>query len=115
MSSQNKIELPPPLDLSGWKIAPDALMIVGGILSVTGAIVSLHHDGGKEFSYSWLLSFMFFLTLSLGALLFVFIHHLSNAGWSVATRRVNEQLASLVFPWLAILFLPVAIFAKQIY
>ena len=85
-------------------------MVVGGILSIVGACVSL-----KEFGYSWLLSFMFFLTLSLGALMFVFIHHLSDAGWSVATRRVNEHLASLIFPWLAILFLPVGIFAKHIY
>jgi hypothetical protein len=110
MSSHEKTELPPPLDLSGWKIAPAVLMIVGGILSVIGACVSL-----KEFSYSWLLAFMFFLTLSLGALMFVFIHHLSDAGWSVATRRVNEHLASLIFPWLAILFLPIGILGKQIY
>ncbi len=110
MSSQNKIELPPPLDLSGWKIAPVVLMVIGGILSVIGAFVNL-----KEFSYSWLLSFMLFLTLALGGLLFVFIHHLSNAGWSVATRRVCEHIGSLLFPWLAILFLPVGIFAKQIY
>jgi hypothetical protein len=110
MSSHEKTDLQPPLDLSGWKIAPAVLMVVGGILSVVGAFVNL-----KEFSYAWLLSFMFFLTLSLGALMFVFIHHLSDAGWSVATRRVNEHIASLLFPWLAILFLPVALFGKIIY
>src|ERR1700676_4902936 len=116
MSSHNETaHLPPPLDLSGWRKAPAILIVGGGILSVIGAIVSFHHDDGKEFAYSWLLSFMFFLTLSLGGLLFVFIHHLSDAGWSVATRRVNEHLASLLFPWLAILFLPVGIFAKKIY
>ena len=114
MSSHNETtHLPPPLDLSGWKIAPAVLMVVGGILSVIGAIASFHHDDGKEFGCSWLLSFMFFLTLSLGALIFVFIHHLTDAGWSVATRRFNEHLASLLFPWLAILFLPVAIFAQE--
>ncbi|HEX3890772.1 MAG TPA: hypothetical protein VHX90_07980, partial [Verrucomicrobiae bacterium] len=66
MNSQNKTELPPPLDLSGWKIAPAVLMVVGAILSIIGGILS-----PKEFGYSWLLSFMFFLTLSLGALMFV--------------------------------------------
>jgi hypothetical protein len=43
------------------------------------------------------------------------VHHLTDAGWSVATRRVCEHLGSLMFPWLAILFLPIAIFAKHIY
>jgi hypothetical protein len=102
--------LPPPLDLSGWRKVPAVLMVVGGILSVIGAGVS-----PGDFGYSWLLAFMFYLTLSLGALLFVFIHHLSNAGWSVATRRVCEHLGSLLFPWLAVLFLPVGIFAMKIY
>jgi hypothetical protein len=110
MSSQPKTELPPPLDLSGWRMAPAALMVIGGVLSVIGLIAS-----PREFGYSWLLSFMFFLTLCLGALMFVFIHHLSNAGWSVATRRVNEHLASLLFPWMAILFLPIGILGLKIY
>ena len=58
---------------------------------------------------------MFFLSIALGALFLVMVHHLSDAGWSVATRRVCEHIASLLFPWLAILFLPVAFFAKYIY
>src|ERR1700734_390821 len=95
-------ELPPPLDLSGWRSAPKVLMVIGGILSVIGLIVS-----PKEFGYSWLVAFMFFLTLSLGALFFSIIHHLTDAGWSVATRRFCEHIGSLLFPWLAILFLPI--------
>ncbi len=39
---------------------------------------------------------MFFLTLALGALFLVIIHHLTDAGWSVATRRFCEHLASLL-------------------
>jgi hypothetical protein len=58
---------------------------------------------------------MFFLSITLGALFLVMVHHLSDAGWSVATRRVCEHIASLLFPWLALLFLPVAFFAKYIY
>jgi hypothetical protein len=102
--------LPPPLDLSGWRKLPLALMAIGAVLSVIGARVN-----PAEFGFSWLLAFMFFLSIALGALFLVIVHHLSDAGWSVATRRVCEHIASLLFPWLTLLFLPVALFAKSIY
>jgi hypothetical protein len=110
MSSHDKTELPPPLDLSGWRKAPGVLMLIGGILSLVGLVAD-----PQQFGFSWLLSFMFFLTLCLGALMFVFIHHLTDAGWSVATRRVNEHLASLLFPGMAILFLPIGLLGKDVY
>ncbi len=111
MSSPNDTNsLPPPLDLSQWRKAPAALMIAGAVLSLLGA-----WRNPAEFGLSWLLAFMFFLSIALGALFLVMVHHLSDAGWSVATRRVCEHIASLLFPWLALLFLPVAIFAKSIY
>ena len=50
---------------------------------------------------------MFYLSLALGALFLVMVHHLTDAGWSVGIRRFCEHIASLLFPWLAILFLPV--------
>ena len=102
--------LPPPLNLSGWRKLPTVLMAVGTVLSVIGVTMS-----PAEFGCSWLLAFMFFLSLALGALFLVMVHHLSDAGWSVATRRVCEHIAALLFPWLAVLFLPVAFFAKYIY
>ena len=105
----------PPLDLSGWRKLPTALIVIGGILSVIGALVSFRQDGGSEFGFSWLLAFMFYYSIALGALFLVMIHHLTDAGWSVGIRRFCEHLASLLFPWLAILFLPVLIFAKKIY
>jgi hypothetical protein len=111
MSSHNETtHLPPPLDLSGWRKLPTVLTTIGAILSVIGLIAS-----PREFGYSWLLSFMFFLTLSLGALFLAMIHHLTDAGWSVATRRICEHIASLLFPWLAILFVPIIFLAPKIY
>jgi hypothetical protein len=113
--SNETTHLPPPLDLSRWKSVPAILMVVGGILSLIGAIVSLRQDCGAEFGFSWLLAFMFYLTIALGALFWVVVHHLSDAGWSVATRRFCEHIASLLFPAMAILFIPVALLAKQIF
>lgn len=85
-------------------------MVVGGFVCVAGAGMRL-----KEFGYAWLLAFMFYLTIALGALFLVLIHHLSDAGWSVATRRFCEHIAAWLFPWLAILFVPVAALAPTIY
>jgi hypothetical protein len=108
-------DLPPPLDLSGWKKAPFALMAIGGIISIVGLFLSPKGHFGIDFGYSWLVSFMFFLTLALGGLFFAIVHHLTDAGWSVATRRFCEHIGSLLFPWLAILFIPIVLLAKQIY
>ncbi|MGA2788105.1 MAG: hypothetical protein ABSF60_11315 [Verrucomicrobiota bacterium] len=109
-SSNDNQSLPPPLDLSGWRKLPAILMVAGAVLSLIGAV-----QAPAEFGFSWLLAFMFFLSIALGALFLVMVHHLSDAGWSVAIRRVCEHIAALLFPWLAILFLPVAFFAKHIY
>jgi hypothetical protein len=110
MSTNETNELAPPLDLSGWRKMPKVMMVIGGILAVIGGIAN-----PIEFGYSWLTAFMFFLTLSLGALFLAIIHHLTDAGWSAATRRFCEHIASLLFPWLAILFIPVILLAGKIY
>jgi hypothetical protein len=58
---------------------------------------------------------MFFLSLCLGSLFLVIMHHLFDAGWSVPLRRFLEHIASLLFPWMALLFVPIAFFARSIY
>jgi len=103
-------QLPPPLDLSKWRKLPNVLMAAGALLSVIGLIVS-----PAEFGISWLLAFLFYLTLALGSLFLVMVHHLTDAGWSVSIRRFSEHIASLLFPWLAILFLPVILLGSKIY
>jgi hypothetical protein len=90
-----------PLDLSRWRRLPVALMAGGGVLSLVGAVVS-----PLQFSYSYLTAFMFFLSLGLGALFLVIMHHLFDSQWMVPLRRVWEQMACL-FPVLALLFVPI--------
>src|SRR5215831_17649639 len=99
-----------PLDLSKWRNVPVILLVAGGILSLIGLLVS-----PKEFAYAWLLAFMFCLSLCLGAMFLVLAHHLFDAGWSVPIRRFCEHIASLLFPWMFILFIPIALVAKTIY
>jgi len=77
---------------------------VGGV----GLIASFALRGGdpKQFAFSWLWAFLFFLSLALGALYFVLIHYATQAGWGIVVRRLAENtMASL--PLFAVLFIPV--------
>ncbi len=65
------------------------------------------HDGPRRFWLSYTHNFAYFLSLGLGALFFVLLHHLTRAGWSVVVRRVAELLA-MSLPMLAIAFIPIA-------
>lgn len=66
-------------------IAAGALGLVGGLLF-----------GSARLWPSYILNAFYFLTLALGAMVFVSIHHVSNAGWSAALRRVPEAMMAYV-------------------
>lgn len=88
------------------------LIIVG---AVGLAFAYFKGDGGaKQFAYSYLTAYMFFLSLCLGGLFLTLMHHLFDSGWSVPIRRITEHLAFL-FPIMAILFIPIALCSHQIY
>ena len=57
-------------------------MVVGGIGAAVGATINI-----QQFAFSWLLAFMFCLSLCVGAWFMVMVHHLFDASWSVPTRR----------------------------
>ena len=61
MSSQTNPPAAPPLDLSKWRIVAAILMVLGGIGALAGYFVD-----SRQFGFSWLLAFMFFLSLGLG-------------------------------------------------
>jgi hypothetical protein len=94
---------------------PGAMIFIGGALTVAGLIASFLRNGGKEFGFSWLLAFMFYYSIALGALFMVLVHHLTDAGWSVGIRRFCEHLASLLRWPLIVMFLPVGLLGHKIY
>ncbi|HOB33828.1 MAG TPA: hypothetical protein PKH32_13200, partial [Verrucomicrobiota bacterium] len=100
----------PPLNLEKWRKVPGLLMGAGGALALLGLLVNR-----EQFAFSWLLAFMFCLSVCLGALFLVLVHHLFDAGWSVPMRRFCEHIASMLFPWMALLWIPVALFARTLY
>jgi hypothetical protein len=110
MSSPTSSQTEGPLDLSKWRSVPNWLIAIGGIGAVAGFF-----DNRNQFAFSWLLAYMFFLSLGLGGLGMVILHHLFDASWSVPIRRICEHLACLLFPWMFVLFLPIAFLAKELY
>jgi hypothetical protein len=101
----------PPLDLSKWRKVPTMLIVVGALVALIGFFVDREHN---QFAASWLLAFMFCLSIGLGALFLVLAHHLFDAGWSVPIRRFCEHLASLL-PWMVFLWIPIALLRKHLY
>jgi hypothetical protein len=111
MSSHQHSAPVAPLDLSKWRNVPWILIGVGGI----GAAIGYFTSSPQQFGFSWLVAFMFFLSLCLGALFLVIVHHLFDAAWSVPIRRFIEHIACLSFPTMLFLFLPIALLATKIY
>src|SRR5690348_135948 len=103
-----------PLDLSKWRNVPTLMIGVGGVLALIGLGVSFHLDGGKQFAFSWLLAFMFSLSIGLGALFLVLAHHLFDAGWSVPIRRFCEHIASLL-PIMVFFWIPIYCFRYKLF
>jgi len=116
MSAHSSSSKPAPLDLSKWAKLPGKLIGVGLVLTIIGLAVDLsRHHNLRQFGFSWLVAFMFVLSICVGALFLVLAHHLFDAGWSVPPRRFLEHIASALFPWMAILFIPIAVLAPTIY
>ncbi|MCS6866845.1 MAG: hypothetical protein RMJ56_13895 [Gemmataceae bacterium] len=80
-----------------------AVTLATGALLVLGLLVN-----PPQFYHSYLFGYVFALDMALGALFWVLIHHVADAGWSVGLRRVYENITRAIGP-LALLFLPVLI------
>jgi hypothetical protein len=89
------------------------LFFGGAIAAIAGLVAALalgigHDNGAQPFWFAYLAAYCFFLSIVLGALFFVLMHHLTAAGWSVTVRRIAESIMSL-FPAMAALALPLII------
>ena len=118
MSSHHSItldDLPPGgerLDLAKVSKLTSTFLVLG----IAGLAVSLYYMFGgmgeqkqAEFAYSWLFAFFFFFTITNGGVFWVLLHNLTNSGWSVAIKRLYENLAGNV-KWMAIFAAPLILF-----
>jgi hypothetical protein len=92
------------------------LPMVGAAIGGLGLIVSLVLRSGapKQFAFSWLVAFLFFLSLALGALFFVLIHFATQAGWGIVVRRLAENTMGTL-PLFALLFVPVTLGMMELF
>ena len=92
------------------------LPLIGGVCALLGVVVCAILGAGnpKQFYFSWLVSFLFFLSLALGALFFVLIQYASQGGWGIVLRRVGETVFATL-PVMAVLFVPVVLGLRELY
>jgi hypothetical protein len=95
----------------GGKLGMLALVvgIIGLIASAAGYFVD-----SKQFFFSYLTAFVFWLTLGLGGLFFVMLHHLVDAKWSVVLRRIAENLMR-VTPIMVVFFIPLTLGLHELF
>ena len=82
---------------------------VGILLSLFGAAIAR-----DQFFRSWLLSYLFWFAIALGALPLVMLHHLVGGKWGFATRRILESVTRTL-PLMTILFVPVILGIHSLY
>ena len=87
--------------------APAALGAAGARATRVGTIVAMAGVGAATllavtdrdmrpvFLYAYLIAFVYYLSITLGAQFFVLVQHLCRAGWSVTVRRIAEAIAAL--------------------
>ena len=84
---------PYTIDDGLWSRGRLALIVLG----VIGWAASLYGWATDSYNFhgSYLVNFLFFLTIGWGAMFFVAVQHVTSAAWSVTVRRIMER------PWTA--------------
>lgn len=75
--------------------------LAGCVLSALG----LFFGNPTAAAAAWFVALMFWLSIAVGMLFLILLHHLFDAGWSTVLRRQLEHGVSAI-KWLALLFLP---------
>jgi hypothetical protein len=90
--------------------------IIGAGCGLLGAVACaiLGAANPKQFFFSWLVSFLFVLSLALGALFFVLIQYAAQGGWGIVVRRIGEATFATI-PAMAALFLPLLLGLHDLY
>ena len=107
MSERDRVALRPDRAAMPPGHAWNRLPVIGGGVAILGVLICAIVGAGnpKQFFFSWLVSFLFFLSLGLGALFFVLIQYASQGGWGIVVRRIGETIFATI-PVMAVLFVP---------
>ncbi len=91
-----------------------ALAVASGAMVLVGAASGRGAIDPRRLAFSYLTGLLFVTTIGVGALAWAMLHHLTGAVWSVVIRRQMENLTRPL-PWIALLFIPVALNLGRIY
>ena len=72
------------------------LPIIAAVCALLGIVACaiLGIANPRQFFFSWLVSFLFFQSLALGALFFVLIQYAAQGGWGIVLRRDRGLLGA---------------------
>lgn len=93
------------------KIAAAAFGI--GILGTGATLAGVASNPGPALG-SYLVAYMLLLSVALGGLFFVILHHIVGARWSVTVRRLAEGVMGTL-PLFAVLFIPIVFGMKDLF
>jgi len=114
LTPQELIEQKPQLGATGLRLsaAAAAVGLVALLASIALGMAAGGGMGSLLFHLQW--NLVYFTTISLGALFFVMLQHLTRASWSVVVRRIAENLAAAIIVLTPLLLL-VAILDVTVY
>jgi hypothetical protein len=116
MNATDTIDLPHMIDEEALidRIAPlrQRAFLVGGAAFVLALILALALP--KVFLPAYLATYVFVLGISVGSLGLLLLHYIVGGYWGFVIRRPLEASA-MAIPYLAVLFLPIALGARSFY
>jgi hypothetical protein len=98
-----------PNAMTGWEKPALVVGVIGVIALIFGAVTE-----PLEFFRSYLFGFMFWVAISLGAIVILMIQYLSGGVWGILVRRSHEAAARTI-PLMAIAVIPLMLGIHSIY
>ena len=99
---------------AGHPLARVGMIAFGvGALGLVVALLMARGDT-RAFAFSWLVAFLFTLSIALGSLYFVLVHTAMQGGWGVVVRRLAEN-AMATIPVFALLLVPILLFREELF
>src|SRR4051794_37729325 len=101
----------PDLDalLGRWQRNLFGLALIAGLGVVVGALLNL-----PQFFRSWLMSWLFCLSIPLGCLSLEMLQYMTGGRWGISVERILEA-AARTLPVVALLFIPVLLGMNMLY